>query len=232
MLIRENVPLARKLDSKIRIRWYVEKTILLIPGIVFLFALTYFLPSEYQGYVQLSIFIGGIIVLTIPLVMAELHYQKFVYALREKDFLIQKGIIEKIRYVIPYEKIQDVTVSRDLVDVLLGLGTLNIETAALKGIKNEISLPGISNDASLVSEIIEKIQDARNGQKVEKEYMPKMEAELEKIVRELQEIKESIKGGTQTVEPTVIDSIQINPITEQLRKVESKWKHVPAKKRK
>src|SRR4030095_13907738 len=140
MLIRENVPEGRKLDQKIKVRWYLERVALLIPVLAFLYAFLYLLPYRPIDGPELDVFFALTVIASFVSAYAyvELRYRKFVYALREKDFLIQKGIIEKSRYLIPYEKIQNVTVSRDALDVLLGLGKLHIETAAHVIVENDI----------------------------------------------------------------------------------------------
>src|SRR5271157_6618292 len=122
MLIRENVPEARKLDKKIKIRWFLEKLIFFPPlfalAYVVLYAISY---NQTGGFNEIYYVVLGMLSLVGIIgayALVEIRYRKFVYALREEDFLLQKGVIEKIRYVVPYEKIQNVTVSRDFLDII------------------------------------------------------------------------------------------------------------------
>jgi membrane protein YdbS with pleckstrin-like domain len=165
MLIRENVPEARQLNPRIKIRWYLEKVAVLAPLLGGLYIIMYLLTYDDPGGIgtmdEVIFVLAAIACLAIAYIYVEVRFRKFVYALREKDFLIQKGVVERIRYVIPYEKIQNVTVSRDLLEQALGLGTLHIETAAHVIVENDILLPGVSNQENLVTELVTRSREAK-----------------------------------------------------------------------
>lgn len=167
MLIRENVPEARLLNGRIKILWYLEDAAILTPLLIILYTGIYFFtygdPAAVGTMDYVTLGLIALACFAIAFAYVEIRYRKFVYALREKDFLIQKGVVERIRYVIPYEKIQNVTVSRSLPEMILGLGTLHIETAAHVIVENDIVLPGISNDENLVTELIERSREAKEA---------------------------------------------------------------------
>ena len=226
MLVRENVPEGRKLDPKIKIRWFLEKMPIILPLVasmaVLLYAIYYQQGELNPVYPLICILVIGALVASTYSVV-DLTYRKFVYALREKDFLIQKGIVEKIRYIIPYEKIQNVTVSRDFLDVALGLGTLHIETAAHVYLEHDILLPGVSNDDNLVREIVER---SRLAKKEDSPY-PKSEDVVDvmkNVLAELKEIKwilkeEPEKNNQKEIEPlTHKEAKREDPISEQLQR--------------
>ncbi len=194
MLIRENVPEARKLSRRIKIRWYIERCAALLPFLAGFFAVIYltsYNQPEGMGPAQYAAFaVGGVAALAAVYAYVEIKYRKFVFALREKDFLIQKGVVEKIRYVIPYEKIQNVTVSRDIIDQALGLGTLHIETAAHVIVENDIVLPGISNDENLVTELVARSREAKEP---DRESPATMLGVMEEMLDEVRLIRASLK---------------------------------------
>ncbi len=198
MLIRENVPEGRKLNPRIKARWFLERLLGVLPLFAAMAVLLY-LVGYTEGELN-PLFIAAFLIAIALVSMAlyaevELRYRKFVYALREKDFLIQKGIVEKIRYVIPYEKIQNVTVSRDFLEVALGLGTLHIETAAHIYVENDIILPGVSNDSDLVNELVERSKAAKEGAPQAKESADALVGLMERAVAELGEIKAILQSG-------------------------------------
>ena len=113
------------LSPKIKIVWYLEKIALFVPIIIGLFIASLLLPQN-----SIELFLVAIAALIIPYLYVHFKYARFSYALREKDLIIRKGIIERLDYIVPYDKIQNVTISRNTYEVLFGLATLHIETAA------------------------------------------------------------------------------------------------------
>ncbi|MFN7990982.1 MAG: PH domain-containing protein [Candidatus Micrarchaeia archaeon] len=224
MLIRENVPGARKMSPRIKIRWYAEKLLVALP----LFGLTYMLfyllaLNEHDGLGSLTPAFVFVVAISLAGIYAivEMRYRKFVYALREKDFLIQKGLVEKIRYVIPYEKIQNVTVSRDIVDIALGLGTLHVETAAHVIVDNDILLPGISNEDNLVNELIERSRAAKSEERGAAETPQNVLDVMRQMLDELKVIRASLgrKGEVKPPAPLTHPEAQKGePIADQLKK--------------
>ncbi|MEW6721840.1 MAG: PH domain-containing protein [Candidatus Micrarchaeota archaeon] len=206
MLIRENIEGARHLDPRIRIRWFLWRLILLLPIFAALYVLFYVaLPAlGHPAGIQHDVIFWLLAIASVALnaLFISLRYRKFVYALREKDLIIQRGIVEKLRYVVPYEKIQNVTVSRDFIDVLLGTGTLHIETAAHMVLDNEIRLPGIQNDSDLVNELVARSKAAKAGGADE---VPMSDgAVLREILQELRGIRSALKKEEPKKEPSPI----------------------------
>ncbi|HSB47255.1 MAG TPA: PH domain-containing protein [Candidatus Bilamarchaeum sp.] len=238
MLIRENVPEARKLSPKIKARWLLERLVGLVPLLAASAVLIYLLNVQQVQvdpayYALLALAIGAMALAAYGEV--ELRYRKFVYALREKDFLIQKGVIEKIRYVIPYEKIQNVTVSRDFIDIALGLGTLHIETAAHVYVENDIVLPGISNEENLVNELVQRSKLAKQDGNGSDEYYPEaMVAMMKQAVEELREIKAALRKTPQAErapQPLTHKEAETAPVAEQFKGTKVLYEKTARKKK-
>ncbi len=220
MLIRENVPEGRKLDRRIKIRWFLSRLLGVLPLFVAI-ALLLYLVGYTQGEVN-SLYIAAFAAFVILSSLAiyaeiELRYGKFVYALRDKDFLIQKGIVEKIRYVIPYEKIQNVTVSRDFVEVALGLGTVHIETAAHVYVESDIALQGIPNDSDLVNELIERSKTAKEGAPPPQEYPEAVVTLMKQAVDELKEIRLLLKNEPRAASPLTHHVVEAEEISDKAK---------------
>lgn len=63
------------------------------------------------------------------------------YALRERDIIFQRGFIYKKTTVVPFNRVQHVSIGRDLLDKLFGISTLQVFTAGGSG--SDIRIPGL-----------------------------------------------------------------------------------------
>jgi uncharacterized membrane protein YdbT with pleckstrin-like domain len=99
-------------------------------------------------------------------VWAKLSYQFYKYALTDDGFRKELGVISKQYVTIPYEKIQNVDITRGIIDRLLGLSVLNIQTAgsSAPASSGEGRLPGLLHEDAekLRDEIILRIKQAKN----------------------------------------------------------------------
>ena len=82
---------------------------------------------------------------------AKLSYQNWHYELGEDAIKIEKGIIWKKYISIPYNRIQNIDIYRGVIDRLLGLSDLQIQTAGYgaagaSGVGSEGRLPGLAKD--------------------------------------------------------------------------------------
>ena len=74
-------------------------------------------------------------------------YRFYRYSVEESCLKVEKGIIWKTYKSIPYKKIQNVDISRGVLDRILGLSNLNVQTAgsSYPNLQTyEGSLPGLS----------------------------------------------------------------------------------------
>src|SRR5690606_1590877 len=68
--------------------------------------------------------------------------KNYGYALREKDILYKHGFFVDAVTIIPFNRIQHVAVSRDFIDKMLNIASLQIYTAGGSG--SDINIPGLS----------------------------------------------------------------------------------------
>ncbi len=183
----------KSLDARVRILWWIELLPLLIPSIIFLGAVYFFFEDFHQlpGMVLFTLLF--IITLAVPYKFIQLKYENFLYSFRQEDLLIKKGIIDKVRYVIPYDKIQNVTSSRNAVENILGLSTIHIETAAHLVIDDDIKLPGIAGYELFIKELMEKVKHAQTENKEEnKSHHGQMIDSLKHMENYLKEVHTSL----------------------------------------
>jgi AhpD family alkylhydroperoxidase len=118
------------------------------------------------------IFISGIIVYFITVfIAAEIVYSNFRYSTDEIGFQKTYGVVHKMQTSIPYQQIQNVNIRRGLVDRMLGLCHVSIETAGNSNGARQIAesttasegyLPGLSlEDAKYLHDLLlARAQDA------------------------------------------------------------------------
>jgi uncharacterized protein len=68
--------------------------------------------------------------------------QNYGYALREKDILYRRGFFVNSTTVVPFNRIQHVSISRDVFDKLLDIASIQVFTAGGSG--SDLSIPGLA----------------------------------------------------------------------------------------
>ncbi len=70
--------------------------------------------------------------------------QNYGYALREKDILYRRGFFVNSTTIVPFNRIQHVSISRDVFDKLLNIASIQVFTAGGSG--SDLSIPGLEPD--------------------------------------------------------------------------------------
>lgn len=210
----------KHLDPKIKILWALSAVLTAL--VVWLFAswispLAF--PNEIFGvssalYPLMFFMIIGIILLPY-LAWVELKYRNYTYSISKNELVIRKGVMRVERITIPFEKVQNVNVSRSIFERILGLATLKIETAGTNPGEAEGILPGITHYHDLMDEILIRIEHAQTliPQKTPKNLPHLSEtAELMKEIcalreelRKLREEKENLFGNKQKKNHPLLD---------------------------
>lgn len=73
--------------------------------------------------------------------------KNYGFALREKDILYRRGYLVNKTTVVPFNRIQHASISRDPLDKLLGISSLKIFTAGGSG--SDLSIPGLAPGLAL-----------------------------------------------------------------------------------
>lgn len=113
---------------------------LAIPVIIFLMKVN----KELLIYAGL----GAIFLLIISLIFGYISYLKFTFFLDEKrqEFVINKGVFNKTLLTIQLEKIQQVNINQSLLQKIIGVYSLKIDTPG--GDKAEVSITAISQQTA------------------------------------------------------------------------------------
>lgn len=100
------------------------------PILIFIFSFWVSLLGFREGP-NLTIFtlVCALVFFGISYLTAKLTYKFYLYELADNGFKKESGIIWKRYVTIPYEKIQNVDITRGVIERILGLSTLKIQTA-------------------------------------------------------------------------------------------------------
>ena len=106
-----------------------------------------FAALELPEYAFLFILITPLLFLLIIYLIAKLEYHFYRYQLNEDGFYKERGIIAKKYVTIPYEKIQNIDIHQNVISRILGLYSVQIQTAGTSSVAHaEGVLPGVNKD--------------------------------------------------------------------------------------
>lgn len=115
--------------------------------------------------IPLAIFIGLPILLTIgTYIWAKIWYQNFYFKFGEEGGMIKSRVIAESNSYLYYNRIQNINISQGIVDRLLGINKLVIETAAEGTKSKSLYIPGLlkENAETLKSFLLEKSKKYRS----------------------------------------------------------------------
>lgn len=115
---------------------FLGRTFILIP----LFVITAFV----EPLVALIMSVSYIIILVL---IAKLLYKNYRFEVTPLAFRKEHGVFHKQTVSIPFEQIQNINVRRSVIDQLLGLAHVDIETAGESGANNKGTIGGLYSPA-------------------------------------------------------------------------------------
>ncbi|MEA2069678.1 MAG: PH domain-containing protein [Asgard group archaeon] len=140
-------------------------------------------------YVFVAITGGGYLIWVIYNILL---FQTIIYVLKEDEIVTKRGVLHKKERSIPYKNVTNMSIARDPLDMLFGIGTIRIQTAGDEGEKSqEGTIEGLTNYLIMYNQLMQK---TRIDEPVEEEdyYLRKL-AIKKAILREFREIKELFK---------------------------------------
>lgn len=153
---------------------YILRSFLFVIFIIFWFFWIFISEFEttesYINDASFWPFVFTLIYFILCFIWAKLNYHFYRYELTDAGFRKELGIINKKYVTIPYDRIQNVDIYRGILDRLLGLSDLNIQTAGLSaavgrhGNSSEGRLPAVSREDAekLRDELIERARQTKN----------------------------------------------------------------------
>lgn len=143
----------------------------------------YFVLSSPSATTILLVLLGLGVLGVLALGYSWLYYRKFLFHIdyQNQEFVLQKGVFSTEDIAIPFDKIQQVYLKRSLLQRLINVYSLVIETAGSKG--DEVNITAVSKeDAQKLSSILLQFKQAHgnreDGELSEAEEAPSEQSKL------------------------------------------------------
>lgn len=128
------------------------------------------------------ILIATLIVLVILIIHSILYFLNFYFYLEDEEFILKKGYLRKQTLSIPFDRIQSVNTKQNLIQQLLKVVTLEIDTAGTAA--KELKIHALNSSVS--SELQEQLQTVKKTEQTTDETQPQQtETTKEKLLLQL-----------------------------------------------
>lgn len=187
----------RHLDKGVRLVWLFPTAAVLFV-LWFITVAVYFIAPPDTGALGIDKAAFPFLLLAIVLTviaaaygLIHMAYESFTYELNDKEIVIREGIITRKTTVIPYGRIQDIRSERSLIERMLGLASVDIETAAVSSQRpSTIQIPGITNKDAFIAELMmhaekSRLETEESGEGGQKKGMEQMVGEVLKELKVL-----------------------------------------------
>ena len=176
---------------------YVLSTIsavTMIPLIIFIALYIFSSDLELKEIsIVLSIIwiISQVLIWAISIPIIKLWIKNLAYVIQDDRVTIHKGILTKTQQNIPYRSVTDFSLKRTIYDRLLGLGSINIQTAGQSKSASgyEGSLIGLIDYENLHSELKEKLKKLHPVSESTTTSEPVRKSDESVLIQMLEELK-------------------------------------------
>jgi membrane protein YdbS with pleckstrin-like domain len=148
----------QSLEPRVRLVWILRSALVaVVLGTV---------AGAVAVFLDLPVWIGpGLFTLLFGLGGARAHfrYESWSYRVRTDSLFLDRGVLTRVRTVVPYVRIQHVDASRGPVERAFGLATVVVYTAGSRGA--DVSIPGLTPDrADDLQERLKRLAIAAEGE--------------------------------------------------------------------
>lgn len=204
----ENRQAPRHLDPRVKIVWFAPTAVVIALAWFFITIAIFAVPDSQamlgmpKPLASLALLAALSLCFGAPVfAYNHLEYLSFTYELSVEEVIIREGVLTRNTAVIPYARIQNINTKRTVFERLIGLATLQIETAGTNPGASEGILPGVAKKDELIAEILGHVEKAKKAQAGvagglgEEAKFLKTEAELlADILKELVSLNKSINA--------------------------------------
>lgn len=134
-----------QLDPTIKAIWSISYLLRFIFYTIVIFVLEYLFVRTGKtdwffdyGITTILVLIFGIVVI---IVMPQLKYRFWQFAIREEEIYIERGVFTRIKTTAPFKRLQHLDVEQSVLDRMFGLSKLVIYTAGTRGA--DLVIPGL-----------------------------------------------------------------------------------------
>ncbi|UCG69903.1 MAG: PH domain-containing protein [Thermoplasmata archaeon] len=97
-------------------------------------------------------------------IYTNLLYESYTFLLTDDMVIIEKGVIWKRKNAIPYSRVQNVNITHNPLERILGIATVHIHTAGMGMAYAEGKIPGIPFPDELAEIILRKVRMYKYGE--------------------------------------------------------------------
>lgn len=153
-------------DSAIVMKWIVAKLIPLTLTIGFVWTIivvfvTIF-SDEFEGFFT-TVFLGIVMIVVFVFFYLNILKTTYKYKITEKGVYFASGVVNKTQKFVPFHKITNVVVSQDILEIALGISSINIQTEGTGGYgRPEIVFEGLAyleRPNMILEECIDSVQN-------------------------------------------------------------------------
>jgi len=127
--------------------------------------------SKFTSYGIIYIYLGVFVLLSFLFIRSYLIYLNFQFKVFNDHFILKKGILKKTNIEIPFQRIQNINFKQNIVQQLIGVFEVNIETAGSND--TEIAIKALSLEkATALKKIVSTAKFTDLNLKKEKELEP------------------------------------------------------------
>ncbi len=117
--------------------------------------------TDAQSRLILAIIVGLFIIIFFGEIYARMAYSRWFYEFTPTNLKIERGIIWKKYSNVPYERVQNVDITRGILARIFGFSTLNIQTAGYSGVYSGRRGMGIDPEGYIPAVSIEGAEKIR-----------------------------------------------------------------------
>lgn len=128
----------RTLDARVRVLWIARALIVgvFVGGVV---------SAILFGAAPAILWLGPVVFVVVAglgVAHAILLYRSWRYEIREDSLLLDRGVLTKVKTVVPYVRVQHIDTSRGPIERAAGLSSLVVYTAGSRGA--DVTIPGLT----------------------------------------------------------------------------------------
>lgn len=117
-----------------RLRAYWTLFIFAIVISIYLMGIIGFFTGDPTSVALISVIVGLFVIIVVGEIYSTMAYNRWFYEFTPTNLKIERGIIWKRYSNVPYERVQNVDITRGIIARLLGFSTLNIQTAGYSAV--------------------------------------------------------------------------------------------------
>lgn len=121
-----------------------------------IFVSVLFVQIGVRGDSTLLIVMSMLAIMTVIFVLSYYYYLKFRFYVKDSEFIVERGILTKEKITIPFDRIQTVNIQQNIIQRLLSVSGVKVDTAGSASQEIEISALSKTHAKAIQSFLIEK----------------------------------------------------------------------------